>query len=179
MKKMKNLSNGQLVPKLMLALFVLSGMAVFAAQNEAVSRALSLARPEVRVEISGSVRRDSQAVSLEKAEAVKSGEFLDWAINSANEGSADAQNYRVVGQIPAGTIFVAGSAKGDDAPKVLYSIDGGKTFSAQPSIEEKQPDGSVKQVPAPVSMYSQLRFEWVKSLPSQSKLTAAYRVRVK
>jgi uncharacterized repeat protein (TIGR01451 family) len=176
---MKNITNKQLLPKILLALFVLSGMAVFAAQNETVSRALNLARPEVKVQISGSVRRDDKMVSLEKAEAVKSGETLDWSIESVNEGNADAQKYRVVGQVPQGTTFVAGSAKGDDAPQIAYSIDGGKTFSAQPMIDEKQPDGSTKKVAAPVSSYTQLRFDWAKSLPANAKLAAAYRVRVK
>lgn len=176
---MKKITGKHLIPKLALAFFVLSGVAVFAAQNEAVSRAFSLTRPEVRVQIAGSVRRDDKAVSVETVEAVKSGEILDWTIDSVNSGTADAQNYRVVGQIPAGTTLVADSAKGDDQPQVTYSIDGGKTFAAQPTIDEKQLDGTVKKVAAPVSTYTQLRFEWVKSLPSNAKLAAAYRVRVK
>ena len=176
---MKKITSKHLMPKLMLAFFVLSGMAVSAAQTETVSRALNLTRPEVRIQIAGSVRRDDKAVSVEKVEAVKSGEILDWTIESVNSGNADAQNYRVVGQIPAGTTFVADSAKGDDAPQVTYSIDGGKTFAAQPMIDEKQPDGSTKKVAAPVSSYTQLRFEWAKSLPSNAKFAAAYRVRVK
>jgi uncharacterized repeat protein (TIGR01451 family) len=176
---MKKITSKHLMPKIMLALFVLSGMAVFAAQNETVSRALNIARPEVHVEISGNVRRDNKTVSLEKAEAVKSGETLEWTISSANEGNGDAQKYRVVGQIPQGTTFVADSAKGDDSPQVTYSIDGGKDFFAHPMIKETQADGSVKEVQAPVSMYTQLRFEWAKSLPSNAKLAAAYRVRVK
>jgi len=176
---MKKVSKLNFMPKLTLAIFVLSGMVVFAAQNETVSRALNLSRPEVKVQISGFVQREDSAVSLEKVEAVKTGEILDWAINSANQGSGDAKNYRVVGQIPKGTVFIADSAKGDDAPQILYSIDGGKNFSAQPMVEEKQADGSVKQVPAPVSMYTQVRFDWAKSMPSQSSLNAAYRVQVK
>lgn len=100
------------MPKILTALFLSSGAAVFAAQSETVSRALNVARPEVRVEIAGSVRRDDKVVSVEKVEAVKSGELLDWTIDSVKAGDADAQNYRVVGQIPAGTQFVGGSAKG-------------------------------------------------------------------
>lgn len=165
--------------KMLLMLFVLSGMVVFAAQNETISRALNITRPEVRVEISGSVQRDNRAVSLDKVEAVKTGEFLDWTIISVNQGNGDAQNYRVVGQIPKGTSFVAGSAKAEGAPQVVFSVDGGKTFSTQPLIDEKQADGSVKQIPAPSSMYTQVRFDWAKSLPSQTAISAAYRVQVK
>lgn len=165
--------------KLLLAIFALSGLAVLAANNQTVSRALNIARPDVKVQISGSVRRDDKTVSLEKAEAVKPGELLDWNISSTNEGTGDAQNYRVVGQIAKGTIFVAGTAKGEESAQVTYSIDEGKAFSAEPMIDEKQPDGTTKKVAAPISMYTQVKFEWSKPLVSQAKLNAAYRVRVK
>jgi uncharacterized repeat protein (TIGR01451 family) len=176
---MKKIVNKYLMPKLMLAIFVLSGMVVFAAHNDVVINALNLAQPKVRVETSGSVKRNDKDVLLDKAEAVNSGEILNWNINSANEGNGDAQNYRVVGQIPKGTQLIPESAKADESPQVTYSIDGGKNFSAQPLIDEKQPDGTVKKVAAPVSMYSHLRFEWDKALPSNSKLAAVYRVQVK
>lgn len=176
---MKKITSKHLMPKLMLAFFVLSGIGVFAAQNETVSRAFVSARPEVRVQVAGTVKRADQTVSVEAVEAVNSGEILDWTIDSINAGTADAKNYSVVGQIPVGTAFVANSAKGDDAPQITYSIDGGKTFAAEPLIDEKQPDGSTKLVAAPVSIYTQLRFEWAKSLPANAKLTTAYRVRVK
>jgi uncharacterized repeat protein (TIGR01451 family) len=177
--KMKNTDKKHYFKTTLTLLFVLSGMVVFAAQNEAVGRALNLIKPEVRVQISGTVQRDNRTLSLDKADAVKSGEILDWKINSVNNGNASAQNYRVVGQIPAGTVYVAGTAKAEDEPQISYSIDGGRSFSAQPLIDEKQADGSVKKVPAPVSMYSQIKFEWAKDLPVQSQIGAVYRVRVK
>lgn len=176
---MKKLSGKYFMTNFALALIVLSGIVVFAAKNETVGRALSILRPEVKVRISGTVQRSSQNVSLEKVESVKSGEILDWNINSANSGNASAQNYRVVGQIAPETVFVAGSARSEGAAAMQYSIDGGKTFSAEPMIEERQADGSLKQVPAPVSMYSQIRFEWAKDLPADSQLNAAYKTRVK
>ena len=46
-------------------------------------------------------------------------------------------------------------------------------------IDEKQPDGSIKKVVAPISLYTQVMFEWAKPLVSQAKLNAEYRVRVK
>ena len=176
---MKNTFRKHLMTKILTLLIVLSGMVVFAAQNDTVGRALNILRPDVKVQITGAVERNGQMLSLEKAEAVKAGEMLEWKISSVNEGNASARNYKVVGQIPKGTVFVADSAKGEAEAKVSYSIDGGKTFSAQPLIEEKQADGSIKKVPAPVSMYTQLRFEWANELPVQSKFNAAYRVRVK
>lgn len=176
---MKGLKNKYLTTKLLLAIFALSGLAVFAANNQTVSRALNIARPDVKIQISGSVQRDDKTVLLDNSGAVKAGETLDWNISSVNEGTGDAQNYRVVGQVAKGTVFVAGTAKGEESPQITYSIDSGKTFSAQPMIDETQPDGSIKKVAAPVSMYTQVMFEWTKPLASQSHFNAAYRVRVK
>ena len=55
---------------------------------------------------------------------------MDWTITSVNEGNAPASEYKAVGKVPAGTQFVAGSAKADGAVVFTYSIDNGKSFSA-------------------------------------------------
>ena len=157
-----------------LTLFVL-GAGAFAQKHFMLANAL---RPEVKVELSGSVQRESARVALDKATVVNPGEILDWTMTSENSGNAPALNYKAVGHIPRGTEFVAGSAKAEGA-KAVYSIDGGKSYSPQPTIEEKQADGSVKRVPAPVSMYTDIRYEWVDSLAQGGKLSASYKVRVK
>ncbi len=165
--------------KLVVSLFVLSGMIVFAANNETVSRALSITRPDVKINMSAVVKRNEENVSVTEVEAVHAGEILVWNLDSANEGNAAANNYSVVGQIPEGTTFVAGSAYSPKKAAVTYSIDKGKDFSAQPLIDEKQSDGSVKRVPAPVSMYTHVRFAWNAPLAPNQKLQSTYRVRVK
>ena len=136
-------------------------------------------RPEVKVELSGSVERGGAALALDKVENVKPGEVLDWRIVSSNDGGADARDYKAVGHIPAGTTLVAGSAAGENGSTVTYSIDGGKTYSTQPVVEERQADGTVKRVPAPVSMYTEVRYEWSDALAAGGKLSASYKVRVK
>jgi uncharacterized repeat protein (TIGR01451 family) len=136
-------------------------------------------RPEVKVALAGTVARGGEAVALDKAESVKPGEILDWHIASTNEGAGAARDYKAVGQIPEGTSFVAGSAAAEGGSTVTYSIDGGKTFSTQPIVEVKQADGTVKRVPAPVSMYTQVRYEWTDGLAAGGRLNASYKVRVK
>lgn len=165
-----------LVPALALAVVALGGVAAFA-QRQLLRP--ETGRPEIKVQLAGSVEREGKAVSLGAVENVRPGEILDWQIVSANEGTASARDYKAVGHIPAGTAFVAGSAKGESGSAVTYSIDGGKTFSTQPIVEEKQPDGTVKRVPAPVSMYTEVRYEWSDALAAGGKLTASYKVRVK
>jgi hypothetical protein len=163
-------------PLLAFALVVLVGGAAFAQRQFASAGG---ARPEVKVQLSGTVVREGKALSLDKVEAVKPGEILDWQIVSANEGAGAAHDYKAVGHIPAGTQLVAGSAAGEQGSTVTYSVDGGKTYSSQPIIEERQADGSIKKVPAPVSMYTEVRYEWSDALAAGGKLSASYRVRVK
>ncbi len=174
MTKFKN--NLRALPLAALCLLVLGG-AVAIAQRQL--RTAERGRPEVKVSLSGSVARGNERLPLEKAAAVNPGEVLDWTITSENDGSAPAHNYKAVGQIPKGTVLVAGSTTADGSASVSYSIDNGKSFSAEPTIEERQADGTVKQVPAPVSMYTQLRYEWADPLADGGKLQASYKVRVK
>ena len=162
---------------LLMALITLcvAGVAGFAQRHFMLANA---ARPQVKVELAGTVQRDSKNVPLEKSTVVNPGEVLDWTITSENGGNAAALEYKTVGHIPRGTEFVAESAKAEGA-KAVYSIDGGKSYSPQPTVEEKQADGSIKRVPAPVSMYTDIRYEWSDPLVQGGKLSASYRVRVK
>jgi uncharacterized repeat protein (TIGR01451 family) len=174
MTKLKK--NLRALPLAALCLLVLGGVATLAQRQ---LKSAPVGRPEVKVVLSGAVLRDQQKLPLEKVEKVNPGEILDWTITSENGGNASALSYKTVGQIPKGTTFVAGSATADGSTTVVYSIDNGQTYSVQPMIDEKQPDGSVKKVAAPVSMYTQVRYEWADPLAADSKLSAAYKVRVK
>ena len=164
-------------PLLALVVVALVGGAALAQRQ--MKAAAGGGRPEVKVELTGSVERGGARLALDKVENVKPGEILDWQIVSANDGAAEARNYKTVGHVPAGTAFVAGSAAGEQGSTVTYSIDGGKTFSTQPLVEERQADGTVKKVPAPVSMYTEVRYEWSDALAAGGKLSASYKVRVK
>jgi len=136
-------------------------------------------RPLVKLFLSGAIERDSKTISVEKAGPVKPGELVNFTISSVNEGSAPAREYRAVGQIPKGATFVAGSALANNTIHLSYSIDDGQQFSSTPLIDEKQADGTIKKVAAPVSMYTQVRFEWADPLAAGGKLVASYQVRIK
>lgn len=160
-----------------LGLVFLGGVAVFAGKGgESI---LSFLRPSVNINLSGTVSRDEGKIDLGKAGDVSPGEIIEWKIESENSGDGRASDYKAVGQIPNGTEFVAGSANADESPVVEYSIDGGQNYSEKPMIKAKQPDGSEKQVPAPASMYTQVRFNWKLPVDSGKRLDAYYSVRVK
>jgi uncharacterized repeat protein (TIGR01451 family) len=135
-------------------------------------------RPLITVSLTGAIERDSKQVPVEKVGEVRPGEVVNFTITSVNEGSAPALEYRAVGQIPKSAVFVVDSGFGAGT-RVTYSIDNGQKFSPTPMIDEKQADGTIKKVAAPVSMYTQLRFEWTDPLVAGGKNVASYRVRIK
>ncbi|HEX7317412.1 MAG TPA: hypothetical protein VF297_26165 [Pyrinomonadaceae bacterium] len=163
-------------PLLALCVVALVGGAAFAQRQ---LKTAASGRPEIKVELAGSVERGGARLALDKVENVKPGEILDWRIVSSNEGTGAARDYKAVGHIPSGTVLVPGSAAGESGSTVTYSIDGGKTFSTQPIVEERQADGSVKKVAAPVSMYTEVRYEWSDAFAPGGKLSASYKVRVR
>src|SRR6185295_17953749 len=135
----------------MIALCLVTSAGVFA-QGQ-------IAQPSIKMSLSGAVLRSGGNVAIEQAGAVNPGEVILYTITSHNEGMKPALGYKATGPVPANTVYVQGSAKAEGASE-LYSIDGGKTFSPTPMIDERQADGVVKKVPAPVSMYTHVRFEW-------------------
>ena len=159
-----------------LCLFAVGSVAGFAQRHFSIAAG---GRPEVKILLAAAVERDNTLVPVEKAQAVKAGEILDWTIKSENAGGAAALEYKTVGRIPAGTTFVAGSAKAEGSSTVTYSIDGGKSYSVAPLIDEKQADGTVKKVAAPVSMYTNVSYQWADPLAPGGHVTASYKVRVK
>jgi uncharacterized repeat protein (TIGR01451 family) len=177
---MKTLKKKMTAPILAALCLLLVGTAgAFAQRQIASARQQAAGQPEVKVKLAGSLKRNDESLALDKVNAVHPGEILDWTITSANEGSAPARQYKTIGQIPQGTAFVAGSAVAEYNASVSYSIDGGKNFAAQPTIEEKQADGTTKRTPAPASMYTQVRYEWSDPLAAGSTLSASYKVRVR
>jgi uncharacterized repeat protein (TIGR01451 family) len=141
--------------------------------------AMWVARPEVKVALTGTVERDRQALQLDQAGLLNPGEILHWTILSHNSGNAPAHHYKTVGEVPPGTIYVPNSAKAGGDVSILFSLDAGKSFAAKPMIEQKQPDGSWRQVPAPASMYTHIRYEWKEPLAVGKEVSAFYQVRVK
>ncbi len=165
----------RLLPALFISLLVASGGMAYSLQNRAPVQSGS---PAMKIDLSGTIARSSGSVAVEKAGSVNPGEVINYTIISNNEGSGSARDYKTTGPIPARTIYVDGSAKAEGA-SAIYSIDGSKSYSSNPMIDQQQPDGSIKKVPAPLSMYTHVRFEWNDPLAADSQTTASYQVRVK
>jgi len=163
------------LPVIALCVLILGSAAAVAQKKFMMLRA---GRPAVKVMLSGVVERDDAKVPVEKVALVKSGEILDWTITSVNEGNAPAKDYAAVGKVPAGTQLVVGSANAERSASITFSIDNGKSFSTAPTVDERQADGSIKKMPAPVSMYNEVRYAWSAPLTEGDKVNASYKVRL-
>jgi uncharacterized repeat protein (TIGR01451 family) len=135
--------------------------------------------PNVVVTLSGSIQRDGQFIPIEKAGQVKPGELVRWDIEARNAGAAPAQAYAVSAHVPTGTSFVSGSALGESAPAVSYSVDGGRDFAATPMVMQRHADGTTSMAAAQVSAYTNVRFSWTAPINAGEVRSAHYDVRVK
>ncbi|WP_299408360.1 hypothetical protein [Acaryochloris sp. IP29b_bin.148] len=115
--------------------------------------------------------------ALEGQVSVQPGDVIRYTLNSENGGDNPANSLVVTQPVPEQTAYLADSARANGAA-LTYSIDGGETYSAQPMIEETQPDGSVKMVPAPAEMYSHVRWDYSETLQPMAQVQAVYEVTV-
>ncbi len=124
--------------------------------------AIASARPNVVLKLNGTVAQRASdgtvhAVPLEKV-SVKPGERITWSILATNSGDSAAAHLIPQGRIPAGTAFVAGTAVAPPGDHVEYSLDNGKTWSANPTVVVKTPAGPQTRNADPAT-FTQIR--WV------------------
>jgi len=140
--------------------------------------AVADAKPNVVLKLSGVLVEHDQngaekLTSVEKAQ-LKPGDVVRYVIVASNAGADPARNLVPVGQVPAGTAFVAGSA----TAHAEYSLDGGKTWSTAPTIKVHTPSGDVVKKADPAT-YTSVRWIDDKPLAAKASATFVYVVRVK
>jgi uncharacterized repeat protein (TIGR01451 family) len=110
---------------------------------------------------------------------VGSGDVIRYTLVGQNKGNSAARNLVFNQPIPAGTRYSLQSAKLINSPaEVLFSIDGGKTYSAAPKVKVTQ-GGRLVEQPAPADAYSHIRFRINQELTPKGTVRAEYLVTVK
>jgi uncharacterized repeat protein (TIGR01451 family) len=140
------------------------------------------AKPVVTLKLTGSYVTKSSGghvvlIALDKV-SPKPGDEIEWDIAATNGGTSPALKFIPKAAIPNGTVFVAGSVKMPNGHPE-FSLDGGKTWSASPTVAMKQPDGGVKNVKADPSLYTAVRFVGDAPLAARDEARYSYDVRVK
>jgi uncharacterized repeat protein (TIGR01451 family) len=110
---------------------------------------------------------------------VKSGDRLKFTVTGKNEGNRSAVGFAVTQPVPNGTTFVLNTAQSNRTAQVTYSLDQGKTFTANPIVKVTQPDGRIAETPAPAEAYTHVRWNFGEALAPMASTDATYQVAVR
>jgi uncharacterized repeat protein (TIGR01451 family) len=102
--------------------------------------------------------------------SVKPGDIIMYTVIAKNNSRCSLKNLVLKQPIPKGTQYVKDSARAIDGAELLFSIDGGKTFSPQPKIG--------KQV-VPATEYNYLRWRFIGKTPANTQVKTTYKLQVK
>lgn len=154
--------------------------------GEAIAR--SMQHPKLQLNLVGEkqvIRKDAQGKEVvswqsENKLTVRPGDILRYRLLGKNEGDRPIQNLTLNQPVPQGTVFILKSAKASAAKaQVTYSIDGGRTYSANPTVQVRLPNGKVENRPAPAEAYTHIRWNLPGSLPAKTSVNAEYQVKVR
>jgi uncharacterized repeat protein (TIGR01451 family) len=140
------------------------------------------AKPVVTLKLSGllvehQTNGAEQLVPVEKT-VLKPGDEIRYVIVASNSGVDAARNLTPVGRIPAGTVYEAGSASAKDGAQAQFSLDGGKTWSASPTVKVHTATGDAVKKADP-STYTTVRWVSAKPLPAKTASSFVYAVEIK
>lgn len=145
-------------------------------------------KPQIKLTLTGEKRivsKDAQGkerITWEKVGqqvTAQTGDVLRYSLKGKNEGKGSAKNLVLTQPIPQNTIYFKDSATKQAGVEILFSIDGGKNYSAAPMVEVKTLSGKVEVRPAPLESYTHVRWKWQNSIAPQGEINVAYQVRVK
>jgi uncharacterized repeat protein (TIGR01451 family) len=108
--------------------------------------------------MAGDERHQAWAAKGGAATDVLPGDVIRYLLRFTNTTAQPVQNVVFSNPVPAGLRYVAGSATAEAAgTSVTFSLDGGRSYSAQPMIEVVE-NGERRNVPAPPAMYTHVRW---------------------
>ncbi|MBD2189075.1 DUF11 domain-containing protein [Pseudanabaena mucicola] len=113
--------------------------------------------------------------------SLRPGETVRYVVTASNTSDRNIKKLVVTQPIPKSSIYVLGSATlpNIQGVKVDYSIDGGKTYTATPTIRVKNEKGEIVTVPAPDNMYTHVRWNFGDNFPAKTAVNATYQVRIR
>lgn len=113
--------------------------------------------------------------------SLRPGETIRYVVTASNISDRQIKKLVVTQPVPNGSVYVLGSATLpalQDA-KLDYSIDGGKTYSAKPTIKVKLENGEIVTRPAPDSMYTNVRWNFGDNFAAKTVAYGTYQVRIR
>jgi uncharacterized repeat protein (TIGR01451 family) len=156
-------------------------MASFQKAGETIAQVMQ--RPNVQLSLSAEkqVGQAEQKTwqALKGQTTVNPGDLLRYSVTGQNSGKAPAKKFAVTQPIPKQMVYQLNSAQQSNSASVVYSIDDGKSFVAEPKVKVKNTEGKEELRPAPAEMYSHVRWQFKDGLNPNSKIKVSYDVKVR
>lgn len=110
------------------------------------------------------------------ATTVVPGAEVIYTINARNTGSDPAKHVVVTNPVPQSTVYVDGSAAGDNTD-IMFSVDGGKSYAHADKLTVHDENGKPRKAEA--ADYTNVRWTLRSELQPSRQLPVSYRVKVK
>ena len=152
---------------------VLAALLVAAAVGAtgAEAQASKKAAPKPLVITAENITAAAAGAPARSTSVLREGDAVRYRLVFTNVNADSVRNVQFTDAISTGFRYVAGSAKADQAAVAIdFSIDGGKSWSAQPTVEVME-DGRPVRRPAPAERYTHVR--WTDRAWVQPKSTVA------
>lgn len=118
------------------------------------------------------------ARQADRSQAVLPGDVVQYRLAFTNTTSGPVRNVVFDNPVPEGLQYVPGSATAARSDvRAMFSIDGGRTYSAEPTVERVE-NGRRVIVPAPAEMYTHVRWTAQGSVIPGAQLTAEFRAQL-
>jgi uncharacterized repeat protein (TIGR01451 family) len=115
---------------------------------------------------------------LDQASVVRPGDVLRYTVAGQNLGDRPVANLVINQMIPTQMKYVLNSAVQPAGMSAVYSIDGGKTFVANPTVQVKLADGTVETRPAPAEVYTHIRWN-MSAIAANTSTNVSYQLEVR
>ncbi|MEH2263735.1 hypothetical protein [Nostoc sp.] len=138
-------------------------------------------RLEVEKQVVAQDRQGKQSQKWEplKGQAVvRPGDVLRYTLSGENKSDRSVKNLILNQPIPKGMVYVLKSTKVPDNTKVIYSVDGGRSFVENPTVKVTLPGGKVETKPAPAIAYTHIRLQ-IPLLAAKTTVKATYQTQVR
>lgn len=122
--------------------------------------------------------RNLEGGFLRAAPKVKPGDTIRYTVTGNNRTEQPIAGLVLTDDLPAGMVYVMDSAVSVGGASITYSIDGGKSYTANPTIQVTLPDGTVETRPAPADRYTHVRWSFSSAVPAKSRVSGQYQARV-
>jgi uncharacterized repeat protein (TIGR01451 family) len=145
--------------------------------------AQAIQRPNVQLNLSAEklVGRGDKASwqALKGNVTVNPTDTLRYTVMGQNIGKAAAKKLIMTQPIPKQMTYKLGSSQNTAQAVTTYSIDNGKSFTAQPLVKVRLADGQEAMRPAPAEAYTHVRWRFDNAINPNTQVKASYEVKVR